>query len=134
MIHLDSSFAIDLLRERRKGARGPATQWLTQRPDEELGMCVHVQCELLVGARLAGSPEREEAAVRALLREVALVGADHELAEAYAELTSWLLRRGERISTMDALIAAGALAEGAPLLTRNVREFERVPGLRVETY
>lgn len=43
-------------------------------------------------------------------------------------------RRGETISTMDLLIATAAVIDGAPLVSRNAREFERVPGLHVLSY
>ncbi len=39
-----------------------------------------------------------------------------------------------RIGTMDLRIASIALAHDATLLTRNVRDFEQVPGLRVENW
>jgi predicted nucleic acid-binding protein len=35
---------------------------------------------------------------------------------------------------MDLLIAATALADGVPLVTRNVRHFERIPDLRLLEY
>ncbi len=39
-----------------------------------------------------------------------------------------------RIGTMDLKIAAMALVHGALLLSANLRDFERVPGLRVEDW
>jgi tRNA(fMet)-specific endonuclease VapC len=39
-----------------------------------------------------------------------------------------------RIGTMDLKIAATALANGAMLLSANLRDFEQVPGLRVENW
>jgi predicted nucleic acid-binding protein len=38
------------------------------------------------------------------------------------------------ISTMDLLIATAAVLDDAPLLTRNTRDFSRVPGLRLIRY
>jgi predicted nucleic acid-binding protein len=35
---------------------------------------------------------------------------------------------------MDLLIAAAALVDQAPLLTRNLGHFRRIPGLKVLTY
>jgi len=39
-----------------------------------------------------------------------------------------------RIGTMDLKIAAIALVDDATLLTRNLRDFSRVPGLRIEDW
>lgn len=39
-----------------------------------------------------------------------------------------------RVSTMDLLIATSALVAGAPLVTRNAKDFSRVPGLDVLAY
>lgn len=49
-------------------------------------------------------------------------------------LSGALLRRGTMIDPIDAEIAGMALEERLRVLTRNVRPFERVPGLEIETY
>ena len=48
----------------------------------------------------------------------------------YARLRSLLEKRGQGIGPIDTLIAAQALRLGATVVTHNVREFSRVPGLR----
>lgn len=52
----------------------------------------------------------------------------------YARLRSGLERRGQGIGPIDTLIAAQALRLGATLVTHNTREFDRVPGLKVEDW
>jgi tRNA(fMet)-specific endonuclease VapC len=52
----------------------------------------------------------------------------------YAAIRHDLEARGEGIGPMDTLIAAQALRMGATVITRNVREFGRVPGLKVENW
>jgi hypothetical protein len=45
-----------------------------------------------------------------------------------------LKERGELIGANDLWIAAAALRHGEALVTRNARDFHRVPGLQVLTY
>ena len=52
---------------------------------------------------------------------------------AYAEYAQ-LIKSKMRIGTMDLRIAAVSLANDALLLSRNLRDFSRVPGLRVEDW
>jgi tRNA(fMet)-specific endonuclease VapC len=52
----------------------------------------------------------------------------------YAHLRADLERKGSPIGNMDLLIAAHALAEYAVLVSNNTREFERVPGLKLENW
>ena len=52
----------------------------------------------------------------------------------YARLRCDLERQGAPIGNMDLLIAAHALAENAVLVTNNLREFGRVPNLRLENW
>jgi tRNA(fMet)-specific endonuclease VapC len=52
----------------------------------------------------------------------------------YAAIRHDLESRGQGIGPMDTLIAAQALRLGATVVTRNVREFGRVAGLKVENW
>lgn len=52
----------------------------------------------------------------------------------YAEIRSHLERQGKTIGANDMLIAAHALALDLILVTDNVDEFKRVPGLSIETW
>lgn len=53
---------------------------------------------------------------------------------AYARTAAPLISSGERLATMDLLIASVALSVDAALLTRNADHFERIPGLKVIRY
>lgn len=57
-----------------------------------------------------------------------------EDARRYATIRHQLESRGQGIGPFDTLIAAQALRLGATIITRNVREFGRVPGLQVENW
>jgi tRNA(fMet)-specific endonuclease VapC len=53
---------------------------------------------------------------------------------AHGRIKASLERRGTRIEDFDAAIAAHALASDATLVTSNVDQMSRVPGLRVEDW
>ncbi len=59
---------------------------------------------------------------------------DEVAADLYGIIRAHLDRAGTPIGPNDLLIAATTLAAGAKLVTRNVREFTRVPGLTIETW
>jgi tRNA(fMet)-specific endonuclease VapC len=46
----------------------------------------------------------------------------------------FLLNSGRSASVMDTLLAGHALALGATLVTNNTRDFEGIPGLRIENW
>lgn len=133
MIHLDTSYLVDLLREVSAGQNGPACA-LLETLDDELGVSIHVACELHAGAGLSVDPAGERSRVDALVAPLALAVPDERFPPTYGRLLAELRRRGEGISTMDLLIATAAVVDGAALVTRNAREFERVPGLHVLSY
>ena len=54
------------------------------------------------------------------------------VSERFGEVKASLERKGQRIEDFDAAIAAHALAEGAVLVTANMDDMVRVPGLAIE--
>lgn len=134
MTHADTSFLVDLMREAARGTVGPAHRLLDALADEEMGVSVHALCELLAGAELSRSPAQESAKVRALLRQIEVVYPQDGFAETYAKLLRGMSRAGQRVQTMDLLIATACVSSGARLVTRDERDFRRVPGLVVVSY
>jgi tRNA(fMet)-specific endonuclease VapC len=89
--------------------------------------------ELLYG--LARRPEaaRLRAAVTELIRQVDVLPWDFSAAERYGIVRAELDRTGRPLGSLDALIAAHALAMGAVLVTNN-RAFSQVPHLQIEDW
>ncbi len=134
MIHLDTSFLVDLMREASRGRVGPATSLLRTLQNEELAISIHVACELRAGAELSSNPAEEHLKVEALCRGLEVVTPAETFPGIYGTLLARLERRGERIATMDLLIATAAVASGASLVTRNARHFGRISELRLAAY
>lgn len=134
ILHLDTSFLVDLLRERTRGAEGPASAFLARHLDDELRTSLLVACELMLGVERSDRGGEERRRVEELLSVVAVTLPTSALAPVYGRVLASLQRRGEVIATMDLLIALTALVDGAPLVTRNAAHFERVPDLRLLEY
>ena len=98
----------------------------------EIGVPAIVEYELRYGL-LRLPPEAANprlAALAALLRPMRVLPFDSECAVHAARLRADLEAAGTPIGPHDTLIAATALRYQATLVTRNVREFARVPGLQ----
>jgi len=92
-----------------------------------------VAAELRFGATKLESP-KFKAAVEAWLAGFDVRPWPLEATHHYAHIRAMLERAGQPIGGMDLMIAAHALAEDSVLITNNVREFLRVPGLAVEEW
>lgn len=135
MIHLDTSFLIDLLRETVAERPGPALDLIESfDPNELLGVSVHVVCELRAGAELSRQALKQHEALDRLLSGLEVAYPDARFAPAYARLLAATTRGGRPMAAMDLLIATSATLDDAPLVTKNVKDFSRVPGLRVLHY
>mgnify|MGYP003551083330 CR=1 FL=1 len=121
LVMVDTCVLIDHLR----GHPGAAAclRDAAQRGDELWAVSV-VRTELLAGVR-AG----EEEQVQAFLGALRWLDVTVELADAAGTLAARYLRSHPGVDTVDYIIAAGALALDARLLTQNVRHFPMLPGL-----
>ena len=134
MIHADTSYLIDLLREQARGTGGKATAFLEEHAADHLVASVFVVCELEAGAAQAASSDRERARLRAMLQVLTVVYPDERFAPVYADALVKLQRARKTVATMDLLIATGAIVDDAALVTANLRHFDVIPGLKVLGY
>lgn len=125
---LDANF---LISRWRQGERSASANWLNANGDLVLGISWVVKAEFLRGAEVAGH-DRE--AIKDFLKRFPTVWPVDETLEIYASLYAALKKRNELIGPYDLWIAACALQKSVPLVSNNKIEFERVPGLALETY
>jgi predicted nucleic acid-binding protein len=131
---IDTSFCIDVMRERQRGKQGPALHKLDSLGETPLYMSLFVACELQAGARLSNNPYGELRKVELFCELVEIIIPDRTFSVAYGETESYLRQGGRSIPTMDLLIGVTAKQYGLPLLTADEYHFKRIPGLVVETY
>lgn len=105
--------------------------------DEESFLSVITASELLHGVHRAHDPHvraKRSAFVEGILERFPLLPVDLACARAHAQIWAELRRSGTTIGPHDLWLAATCVAHGLTMVTANVREFERVPGLAVENW
>lgn len=89
--------------------------------------------ELDYGVSKSGS-DRNMATLEKFLAPLEILPFDSEAARQYGRLRANLGRQGTPIGPLDTLIAAHALALNSVLVTNNVREFSKVPMLKLDNW
>jgi len=103
-------------------------------PVGDLGISVITLAELEYGASKSSQPARNREALEQFVSPLQIAVFDRHATIVYGRIRALLEKRGRPIGSMDLLIAAHALSLNVRLVTNNVREFKRVPGLRVENW
>ena len=90
--------------------------------------------ELLHGVEKSAAPEQNLAAVENFCSRLDVLPYGPRASLHYGQIRTALERRGTPIGVNDLHIAAHARSEGLTLVSNNLREFERVPGLLLENW
>ena len=90
--------------------------------------------ELVFGAEHSQQVERNLADIEALATRLEVLPFDNKAAYHFGQIRATLYRTGQPIGPYDMMIAGHARASGLILITNNVKEFERVPGLLLEDW
>jgi tRNA(fMet)-specific endonuclease VapC len=98
---------------------------------DQLLLSVLVLYELQVGLEKAGYPLRRVTQLEEMLNRITLVKFDEAAARSAAQIRADLESQGTPIGAIDTLIAGVAVSRNATLVTHNVREFARIPDLKI---
>lgn len=90
--------------------------------------------ELVYGAEKSASPEKNLNVVEGFAARLEVLEYDSSAAYHSGQLRNELAKAGTPIGPFDQMIAGHARSKGLILVTNNLREFNRVPGLRVEDW
>lgn len=126
---LDTNICIFVIK-----GRGPGLAERFAREEAHLCMSSVTLAELSHGVEKSAAPGRNRQALAAFTARLAVVDFDAEAAAACGVVRATLERAGAPIGPYDTMIAAHALSRNLSVVTDNRREFDRVPGLRVEDW
>jgi tRNA(fMet)-specific endonuclease VapC len=100
----------------------------------DVGISSITLSELEYGVAKSGHPQQNRDALNAFLAPLEIVSYDQLAAHHYGRIRSFLEKKGLVIGAMDMLIGAHAMGLSITLVTNNIREFKRIPGLSVENW
>lgn len=126
----DTTFVIDVLRGDEEALSFLEIIEGENRPEKLSSITV---LELYEGFERNGQPERGRRAL-GVLDTKHVVDADETVMRRAGQLSGGLIAEGRQIDREDCIIAATALLQNEPVVTRNVDHFDRIDALDVRTY
>ncbi|WP_139651941.1 type II toxin-antitoxin system VapC family toxin [Raoultibacter phocaeensis] len=130
MLFLDTCVCIEFLR----GTMPNVFKALKAHDPQEIALPAVVEAELRCGALKSAKPQENLLKVELFLAPFKSIPFDSPCAEEYGIIRAELEKDGRVIGPNDLMIAATTRAHLATLVTDNVKEFERVRGLAVESW
>lgn len=123
---IDTDWIADYL----KGRVGATTLLHTLR-SSGIAISLITYGELLDGIYYGHNPRAHERVFRQFLRAVPVLPLNRRIMERFARIRDDLRRRGQIIGDPDILIGATALHHNMTLVTRNLKDYQRIPGLAI---
>jgi tRNA(fMet)-specific endonuclease VapC len=105
-----------------------------QRHHCQMGISAITLGELVFGAEYSRQVEQNLQDIEALAARLEVLPFDNKAAYHFGQIRAALYRTGQPIGPYDMMIAGQARAMGLILVTNNIKEFERVPGLLLEDW
>jgi len=131
---LDTSFIVDVIRERNRRKPGPAHGWLERLGGRRIYVAFFSVCELRLGAELSANAKAEHRTVESLLETMTIIHPDQGFPVLFGETAAYLQKAASSIPLINLLIGVLAKSAGFPILTKDCSHFDRIPGLVVERY
>ena len=126
---LDTNICIYTIKSRPRRVRDAFIRF-----QDQLCVSTVTAMELIYGAEKSLVPEKNLGVIEVFLARLAVLDYDLPAAEHTGQLRAELQKRGKPIGPYDQMIAGHARSLGLILVTNNLREFKRVPGIRVENW
>jgi tRNA(fMet)-specific endonuclease VapC len=126
---LDTNIVIYVIKQRPLAVRD-----IFNRHHGRMAISSITLAELAHGAEKSSDLSRNMAVVEDFVSRLDVLAYDDKAAWQYGNIRATLEKLGQPIGVNDLHIAAHARSNGLTLVTNNLREFERVPGLLLENW
>lgn len=126
---LDTNMVIYTIKNRPRQVRE-----LFNRHSGQLCISAVTLGELIYGAEKSAQPERNLNDIEGMAARLEVLPFAEAAASHFGQIRAELAKIGQPIGSYDLMIAGHARALGLILVTNNLREFQRVPGLRLQNW
>ena len=100
----------------------------------DVGISSITYAELCYGVEKSLHQQRNKISLETFTAPLEILEFDSRAAAAYGKIRDGLEKKGKIVGAMDLLIGAHALAAGLTLVSNNLKEFKRIPGLLTENW
>lgn len=107
---------------------------LQEHEPEDICISSVTYAELVHGVEKSQAIEKNRLALALLLANIEILNFDANAAESYGKIRADLEKQGTPIGPLDMMIAGHAKSLGYTVVTNNTKEFNRVPGLKLENW
>jgi len=130
MILLDTNICIYIIKRKPQDVLGHFQQY----HPGDIGISSITLAELQYGVAKSQARKRNSEALSEFLIPLEILSFGESATQTYGVIRTLLEQQGNVIGAMDLLIAAHAVSLDAVLVTSNVKEFKRVPDLKIENW
>jgi tRNA(fMet)-specific endonuclease VapC len=127
---LDTNICIAWL----KGKDLKLREKIIEQSPESLVTCSIVKAELVFGAQKSQNRVKAEHVLASFFAQMESYTFDDESAGHYARIRAFLESNGTPIGNNDLMIASIAVQQQLTLITRNQKEFGKIPALHIESW
>ena len=127
---LDTNICIYAIKNKPK----EVIERLKEHEPSEICISLVTYAELIHGVEKSKAVNKNRIALTLLLADIEILPFDANAAESYGEIRAELERKGKPIGPLDMMIAGHAKSLGYTVVTNNIKEFERIVGLRFENW
>ena len=127
---LDTNICIYVIKNKPK----EVIERLKEHEPSEICISSVTYAELIYGVEKSKAVNKNRIALTLLLADIEILSFDANAAESYGEIRAELERKGTPIGPLDMMIAGHTKSLGYTVVTNNIKEFERIVGLRFENW
>ena len=107
---------------------------LKRHKPSEICVSAITYAELTHGVEKSMAVEKNRLALALLFSNIEVLDFDIKAAIHYGKIRAYLEKQGTPIGPLDMMIASHAMSLGYTVVTNNIKEFERVPDLKLENW